>query len=76
VKIKVLLRLAESQFAFGVASLIGSRAPSKNAKPRSSGAGLQIVGQKGEPTMALLMLTVFLLLLRKKRTKLKIEIDL
>jgi hypothetical protein len=32
--------------------------------------------ERRAPTMVLLMLTVFLLLLRKKRSKLKIEIDL
>jgi hypothetical protein len=42
----------------------------------ASGAGLQIVGQKRGPTMVFSMLVLLLVLLRVRRTKLKIELDL
>ena len=48
-----------------------------NAKPRLGDGGLQIYrSRKGDCTMVILMLFVVLILFRKRRTKLKIDIDL
>src|ERR1700722_17696967 len=47
-----------------------------NAKPRRRGRGCKSTGVERGDRMILLALLLFVLLTRKKRTKLKIEIDL